>query len=149
MNVKNTILVLLLVIPGLFYLFLKIFGTNTFVVPVYFENGVSSAYCDLETDTTYQLPVKETTIYYAHSANNKYLDRILHVLPRVQFNEDIRIVGLENLNEDPIRHAKQVNYEGLLPNMLVDYLSCRLLVYAQSSEVYNFVVLVDDQGRIR
>jgi hypothetical protein len=149
MNAKNTILILLLVIPGLFFLFLKFFGTNTFIVPIYYEDGVSSTYCDLKIDTTYLLPDKEVTIYYAHTKNNMYLDRILYVLPRVQFNEDIRIVGLENLNEDPLSHVDQVDYEGLLPNMLVDYLSCRLLVYEQSSDIYNFIVLVDEKGRIR
>jgi hypothetical protein len=43
MNKKLIILVLALVLPGLIFLFLKIFGNNQFDIPVYYKDGLEGA----------------------------------------------------------------------------------------------------------
>lgn len=149
MKAKHIILFILLLMPVFIYVFLKMFGKNTYEIPIYFSEGVNSDYCGLLTTVPYTLDVDRITLFYAHSAKNEHIQTILREMVRIKSKTDIQIIGLEDLNEEKIPDATGVSYVGMLPNELVDFLSCKILVYSESSDVYNYLVLVDINGAIR
>ena len=149
MKVKYFILFLTILAPVLIYVFLESFGSNKYEIPVYYSEGVTSEYCEIRTSEPYTLKVTQTTLFYAHSSKNNFIGTILKEMVRIESKTKVRIVGLEDLNEAKISHTSGVEYKGMLPTELVDYLSCKLLVYNESQNIYNYLVLVDNDGGIR
>jgi len=146
---KSAILSVVLFIPVLIYIFLNSFGDNTFEIPNYFQNGVTSEYCGLDTKEAYQLSDRQATIYYAHTTKNNYIEKVLKESVRIIDKSKIRILGLYDLNEVKMTQIEGIEYKGLLPNEYVDFLSCGLLVYTQGTNVFDYIVLVDQSGVIR
>ncbi len=146
---KISILTLTLLIPVLIYVFLKSFGTNTYEVPEYYQEGVISEYCGINTAERYQLSIEESSLFYAHTNKNKHLQFVVKEIVRIQDKSDVKIVGLYDLNEEKLSQPSGVEYQGLLPNEFVDFLSCKLLIYTQDKNVFDYMVLVDKSGIIR
>ena len=146
---KISVLALTLLIPVLIYVFLKSFGTNTYEVPEYYQEGVVSEFCGFNTTEPYQLTIEKSSLFYAHTNKNKHLQFVVKEVVRILDKSDVKIVGLYDLNEEKLSQPSGVEYLGLLPNEFVDYLSCKLLVYTQDKNVFDYLVLVDKSGIIR
>jgi len=74
---------------------------------------------------------------------------VINQIVRLKDKSNISIVGLEDMNEESIPHSDGVLYRELLPNVLVDYVSCSLLIINESPYIFDYLVLVDMEGVIR
>jgi len=91
MNKKITYLLLALALPGLVFMFLKIFGKNHFDIPVYYNSGVSSdtliSECDFSVRGQYYIAdsilgkynKKGSVILYSFSKENEneWMDKLI------------------------------------------------------------------------
>jgi protein SCO1/2 len=110
MNKKITYLLLALALPGLIFIFLKVFGKNHFDIPVYYKEGISDSLkeCSEEYHGQYALPdsVLSTFSYKmdvaclfvdASEINNKEVAQL-----RQSFGDgQLQIIDLEGI--EPIR----------------------------------------------
>lgn len=137
MNKKQIILALAFVLPGLIFLFLKIFGNNHFEIPIYYKDGLTDVPvdCRLTTKGQYYLSdsllhsvkwKKGTTLWIAGASSSEWKE-LNHALK----NEKPRMVQLINLDSLASANVQRIK-------------NCDLLI----KKPWN-TVLTDDQKRIR
>ncbi len=136
MNKKIIYLLVALALPGLIFIFLKIFGKNHFDIPVYYKNGISGSLkeCSWSNRGQYILPDSVLSAFgyknnidclfvEATEVNNKEVAQV-----RKSFGRQLQIISLD----------------GIEPNRLNRIKKCVFLL----KEPWK-AVLVDNQKRIR
>lgn len=85
---KAVFLVIILGIPALIFVFLKMFGVNQFDLPVYYENGVDTAFTDCEFKKgQHVIPDFSFPGFSSQQVSNDYLDGAFLV---VYFSQDFK-----------------------------------------------------------
>jgi len=137
MNKKITYLLLALALPGLIFIFLKIFGKNRFDIPVYYKEGVSIATKECPGDYRGQYIVPDSVLGLLGKRNNT---PCLFVEEAEKNNKEVtRLKQLYGQGELQI-----VPLEGIDANRLKRLKNCALFLM----EPWK-AVLVDKERRIR
>jgi len=136
MNKKITYLIIALALPGLIFIFLKIFGKNHFDIPVYYKNGITDSLkeCSGARRGQYYLPDSVlatlkcrsdiTTLFVSDlEISNKEVEKL-----KQSFSSQLQIISLEGLDPERMNRIKK----------------CTLFLKEPWS-----AVLVDKQKRIR
>lgn len=136
MNKKITYLLLALALPGLIFIFLKVFGKNHFDIPVYYKEGISDSLkqCAGPYRGQYRVP-----------------DSVLNVLGCKQGAACLLVDGGE-MGQKEVAHVREefgeqlqiIALEGIEPARLNQWKTCALLL----KEPWK-AVLIDKQQRIR
>src|SRR6267378_935948 len=136
MNKKITYLLVALALPGLIFIFLKIFGKNHFDIPVYYKDGISDSLkeCSGAHHGQYTLPDSVLTIF-----SNKNAEASLFVEASEISNKE-----LEKLKQSFENQLQIISLEGIEPARLNRIKKCILFL----KEPWK-AVLVDKQKRIR
>ena len=136
MNKKITYLLVALALPGLIFIFLKIFGKNHFDIPVYYKNGISDSLreCSGMHHGQYTLPDSVLAIF-----SNKNAEASLFVDASERSNKE-----LEKLKQSFENQLQIISLEGIEPARLNRIKKCNLLL----KEPWK-AVLIDNQKRIR
>jgi len=137
MNKKITYLLVALALPGLIFIFLKMFGKNHFDIPVYYKEGISDSLreCSMVYHGQYTLP-----------------DSVLKAFAYKNDTACLFVEGSEINNKDvaQLRHSfgegqlQIIALEGIEPNRLNQIQRCVLFLKKPWK-----AVLVDKQKRIR
>ncbi len=167
-KLKSLLLLVLLVLPASIFIFLKSFGRNEFVVPIYYEQGVGDTLtndCGRSSEVPYRVFTKPATqvrfkVYHFEKAETANLNFRLEELERVQdvFAEDDAVLLFSFLNSPSItarafqQFDDRINFDPSFWSIRpVDSLSynvfknCELVMNDQDDRV----VLVDKEERIR
>ena len=152
MNKKILYLFLALALPGLIFVFLKLFGKNEFEVPVYYQEGFpADTVCLASVSGAYHIP---DSIFNKIGSKKFRTSHIVAIYPFIKDDlselnriaekyqaekvETIIVSGMPNLPKSSLS-VTQLNYDSF--GWVV---TCGLRV----NEPWS-VVLVDDQNRIR
>jgi len=137
MNKKITYLLLALALPGLIFIFLKIFGKNHFDIPVYYKNGISDSLkeCPGAYRGQYTLPDSVLKIFsYKNDVASLFIDE--SELTNKEVTQLKQSYGDNQLQIITLR--------GIEPNRLNRIKNCVLFLKQPWK-----AVLVDKQKRIR
>ena len=136
MNKKITYLLVALVLPGLIFIFLKIFGKNHFDIPVYYKNGITDSLkeCSGAHQGQYYLPDSAFAIF-----KNKNDITSLFVDESEISNKEV-----EKLRQSFKNQLQIISMKELEPARLSRIKKCTLFL----KEPWK-AVLVDRQKRIR
>ena len=115
MNKKITYLLLALALPGLVFIFLKLFGKNHFDIPVYYKDGISDLpkECSGTYHGQYALPdstlrafgfKQEAVVLLVDSSeiNNKEVAQLRHSF----VNTPLQIISLEGIKTNRLNRIK-------------------------------------------
>jgi len=168
---KKAIVFVVLGIPVLIAVILKLFGDNQFVIPIYFEEGVSNKECDIQSKDQYyvgdfqtidgrnQTLKGETSVVYFHSGLNKSLVQMSMDFERVFSTKSeeasFKVYAFtdidsysENVPDLPYVTILQFNMD-----QLDKIASCSLFLsqsdFADGELLFSTIVLMDSSGRIR
>ena len=160
---KKPFLFLLLAIPVLIYLFLKLFGSNTFQIPEYYSEGIHSELCGISTNQSFQISIHDTLstsnnfndkimLFFVHSDLNENLTKMAKELERIilsQSSSGITVIGLrDSISQFPLFDG--VSYITLSRKNLGEFINCNLLVFQEEPDTpYHYIVMVDANRRIR
>jgi protein SCO1/2 len=136
MNKKVLYLLIALALPGLIFIFLKIFGKNHFDVPIYYKDGISDSIkeCSGVHHGQYTLPDSVLIIFgYKNDAASLFVDA-----------SEIGNKELEKLKQLFKNRLQIVSLEGVESIRLNQIKKCTLFL----KEPWK-AVLVDKQKRIR
>ena len=152
MNKKVIYLFFALALPGLIFIFLKKFGRNEFVIPVYFESGIKpDSICNIMVEGVYTVP---DSVFTRVGMDIKSPAKILVVYPFVKddLSEVERVSGkyASDKVETVIVTGIQNNPESYLKHVFLNYLEFGPYVYCllRVEEPWS-VVLIDTENRIR
>jgi protein SCO1 len=150
---KIFFLVMALVVPSLIYIFLRGFGDNKFEIPVYYQNGIAITGCDTQNKTTHLVEFENYKLtgpqlfYFPQWVNDdeffRQCNRIKAKHPKVTFT-----AIADSSNYQIFENVLLVSDE----QHLFEIANCSLVLgqgQSISEPLYNQLVLVDEQKRIR
>lgn len=167
---KTLSLLFLLAIPVLIFLFLKIFGTNTYEVPYPFETGISG--CDRHDDKVpelrladggvWKMPDKTYVVFGVLEAMKKEQNlRLVTELVRIQdafYGTGTPLFVLltsdgngsyEQLCDDTgLEKSQRILFQADEEEMM-NFLKCGISLIKKQGDPLTNLVLVDTEGRIR
>jgi len=117
MNKKITYLLVALALPGLIFIFLKIFGKNHFDIPLYYKDGVADSLkeCSGAHQGQYVIPDTVLTIFSYRKdeaslfvdpseINNKELKQL-----KQSFKNQLQIISLDGIELSRLNRIKKCN----------------------------------------
>lgn len=172
---KSTFLIATLAIPVAIFLFLKIFGENSYEVPVLFEDGIPEC---LQTSSPHKVPDianygatikdsgKDGFQVFGFLDNStpkltrKYLVEVIRMqdafyevgAPHFVLLSDgdlIEIGSLESLSEEMGMDLKNTSFVHMDSDSLLEFLNCGIALIDDENDPKTNLVLVDPDRRIR
>jgi protein SCO1/2 len=137
MNKKITYLLLALALPGLIFIFLKVFGKNHFDIPVYYQEGISGLPTECTGTYQGQYALPDSSL---HAFGYKHDVACLFVDSSAIANKEIKQLR-QAFGESQLQI---ISLAGIKPNRLNPIKNCVLFL----KEPWQ-AVLVDKQKRIR
>lgn len=152
-TIKISFLIIALVVPSSFYIFLRGFGVNKFEIPVFYENGLPFNDCNIQSTSTHTVEFKDYTLrgeqmfYFPQWVNDKEFyrqcDRIKEKHPNLVFT-----AIADSTNYNIFGNILLVADEA----HLFEIANCSLAIGQDSivtKPVHNQLVLVDSKKQIR
>ncbi|MCF6359744.1 MAG: hypothetical protein L3J29_03180 [Cyclobacteriaceae bacterium] len=153
-NLKKVLfLIAALVIPSLVYIFLRGFGDNKFEIPVYYSNGVPIEGCESDTNKVHLVKFKD---YHLQGSQLFYFPQWINdaefyrQCKRIK-NKPYQVV-FTAISDSLLQHELGNTLVVSDKQQLYDIANCALVLgqeAAVSKPIYNQLVLVDAQMRIR